>query len=180
MIKEFNTSEIFQKHFRNDEAWFYHLNEIEFDLFVTLHFKNQEYYANTIQSDCNRKRVFRETFGNITKYLRIPRKSLCYFGVSELDCNGRMHSHTLVKTRKDVNIATNDLAEGIKQVIGQKYFRISGENAPRSVEVIEDSRNAANYILKIKTEEEKQLNMKCIHHSKNFREICQFLKNDNW
>ena len=69
MIKEFNTSEIFQKHFRNDEAWFYHLNEIEFDLFVTLHFKNQEYYANTIQSDCNRKRVFRETFGNITKWV---------------------------------------------------------------------------------------------------------------
>ena len=170
------------KHFNHDNAFYYHLKDIKFDLFLTIHFKNRKYYSNSIQAHCNRSKLFRETFGNLINYLGIKHKSLCYFGIAESDCNDKMHCHLLIKFRKDLNFSTQEKIDGINKIflLGWDYFRFTDSNQ-RSVEVVNDSQDATNYMLKIKTIDEKETNTKdYYYHSKNFTKICQYMKEGLW
>ncbi len=171
------------KHYNHDTSWFYHLNQIEFDLLLTLHFKHRKHYANTQQADCNRRKLLRETFGGIAVIPpRVPHRSLFYFGIAELDCNDKMHTHILLKARKDIqNIRIDELVAKIHAGIGKKNFRLVEKDIPRSVEVVKDSTDAANYILKIKTVSEKEHRIKeNYYHSKNFVQICEYMKKGLW
>jgi hypothetical protein len=184
-METINESKIIQtpttKHFNHDKAWFYHLNQIEFDLLLTLHFKDEKHYKNTIQADCNRRKLLRNTFGNIAMYLEIPHRSLFYFGITELDCQNRMHAHILLKTRKDLKISSEELVEGIKKTIDNRFYRKTEKEIPRSVEVIRDSTDTTNYILKIKTNTEYEHRIKeCFYHSKNIVQICDYMKQGLW
>jgi hypothetical protein len=114
-------------------------------------------------------------------YLEIPHRSVFYFGITELDCKERMHAHILLKTRKDLKISSEELVESIKKTIDKKYFRKTDEELPISVEVIRDSNDATNYILKIKTNTEYEHRIKeCFYHSKNFVQICDYMKQGLW
>jgi hypothetical protein len=171
------------RHFNHDESWFFHLNQIQFDLLLTLHFKEHKHYANTLQGDCNRRRLLRETFGKIASTPpRVPHRSLFYFGITELGCDDRMHSHTLVKIRKDIKgISSEELIGKIHSGIDNENFRLVERDIPRSVEVVKDSTNTTNYILKIKTAMEKEHRIKeNYYHSKNFVQICKYMKQGLW
>jgi hypothetical protein len=170
-----------KKHFNHDKAWFYHLNQIKFDLFLTLHFKQEKLYKNTLEADCNRRKLFRNTFGNVAMYLKIPHKALFYFGITELDCKDRMHAHILLKKRKDVKISLEELVQAIQKTIDTKCYRKINNQIPRSVEIIKNSNDATNYILKIKTNAEYTHRIKeNYYHSKNFVQICDYMKQGSW
>jgi hypothetical protein len=169
-------------HFNNDESFYYHLKDIKFDIFLTVHFKKKKFYSKSIDSHCNRKNFFRETFGNLTRYLEIPHKSLFYFGIAERDCNDKMHCHLLVKFRKDLKLSDEEKVKGINKIflLGWDYFRFKDTNQ-RNVEVVSDSQDATNYMLKIKTFYEKESNTKeNYYHSKNFTQICKYMKEGLW
>jgi hypothetical protein len=171
-----------QKHFNHDKSWFYHLNQIEFDLFITLHYKLEKHYRDSIQAYCNRRRLMRETFGNIIKnHLNLTHKSLAYFGITETDSQDRMHGHILLKKRKDLTLSNDELISGIYEGIKNKHFRIENKEKPRNVEVIKDSKDATNYILKIRTSKEREHSIKeNFYYSKNFVEICEYMKAGKW
>jgi hypothetical protein len=175
------TYENIKNHYNHDRSWFYHLSEIDFDIFLTLHFKNKDYYGNSDDAHNNRRRLFRESFGNIARNLNKPYKSLFYFGICELGEDNKMHSHTLFKKRKDLNISNDELIECLKDSVDYRHFRKPLRENPRHVEVVKDSVDCSNYILKIKTTEDKKFNIKeNYYHSKNFHQICEYLKNGSW
>ena len=176
-----NTIHSEKQYSRHDKAWFYHLNQIEFDLFITLHMVRMEHYKDKIEADCKRRRLFRETFGNICEYLEIPTKSLSYFGITELDSQDRMHGHILLKKRKDLILSNDELISGVYAGIADKPFRFEKKEKPRDVEVIKDSKDATNYILKIRTAKEREHSIKeNFYHSKNFIQICEYMKEGKW
>lgn len=171
-----------KQHFNHDKAWFYHLNQINFDLFITLHMTQMEHYNDSIDSDCKRRKLFRETFGNIIKnHLKQTHKSIAYFGITELDSQNRMHGHILLKKRKDLILSNDEVIAGIYEGIKNKHFRIENKEKPRDVEVIKDSKDATNYILKIRTAKEREHSIKeNIYYSKNFIQICKYMKEEKW
>jgi hypothetical protein len=170
-----------EKYFNHDKSFFYHLKDIEFDLFLTLHYIRSIHYKNTQDSECNRKRLLRELFGNISKFLGIPYRSIMYFGVSEIGKDNKIHSHILIKTRKDIHIENNKLISAIFTVLDKKILRIDKKNFSRSIAVVENSLDASNYILKLKTSEEKQISVKeDFYHSKNFVQVCESCKCGQW
>lgn len=170
-----------KKYYNHDKPLFYNLSKIDFDIFLTLHFKKEEYYKNSDDSHNRRRRLLRECFGNITRNLGKPYKSLFYFGICELGSDNRMHSHTLIKKRKDFNISDEDLMEYINYSIDFRYFRKPEREEPRNIEVVNDSIDCTNYILKIKTTEDKKYNIKeNYYHSKNFEQICGYMQKGLW
>jgi hypothetical protein len=177
-----NTIQTEKQYSRHDKAWFYHLNQIEFDLFITIHFKKYQHYKNSDDADCRRRKLFREIFGDITSNLNIPCKSLAYFGITELDSQDKMHGHILLKKRKDLVALSNDeLIDGIRAKINIKQFRVEKNANPRNVEVVNDSKDATNYILKIRTAKEREHSIKeNFYYSKNFIQICKYIKEGKW
>jgi hypothetical protein len=174
-------NENIKKYYNHDLPMFYNISRIEFDIFLTLHFKKEEYYNNSDDSHYRRRRVLRESFGNITKNLGKPYKSLFYFGICELGSDNKMHSHTLIKKRKDFDISNNELIECIKDSVDYRHFRKPSREEPRHVEVVKDSRDCSNYILKIRTTEDKKYNIKeNYYHSKNFEQVCGYMQNGLW
>jgi hypothetical protein len=170
-----------EKYLKNDKSFFYHLKDIEFELFITLHYKQSIHYKNTQDGQCNRRRLLKELFLNITRYLEIPQRSLMYFGVSELGSDNKIHSHILLKLRKDVNIEYNELIDAFFAVLDRNYIRIDNWGMSRIIEVVQDSMDAANYILKLKNSKEKKISVKEeYYHSKNFEQICESCKNEEW
>ena len=170
-----------KKYFNHDKSFFYHLKDIEFDLFLTLHYKRSIYYKNTKDSECIRRRILRELFGNISRYLKIPYRSIMYFGASEKGSDNRIHSHILIRTRKDIHIENNELIEAIFAVLDKKIIRMDKKDISKGIAIVGDSVNASNYILKLKTSEEKQISIKeYFYHSKNFEKICESCKSGDW
>jgi hypothetical protein len=170
-----------EKYFNHDKSFFYHLKDIQFDLFLTLHYKRSIYYKNTKDSECIRRRILRELFGNISRYLKIPYRSIMYFGVSEKGSDNRIHSHILIRTRKDIHIENNELIDAIFAVLDKKIIRMDTKDISRGIAVVVNSVNASNYILKLKTSEEKQISVKeDFYHSKNFVRICESCKTGEW
>lgn len=175
-------SQVVDTHFNHDESFYHHLKDIKFDIFLTVHFKYRQLYSKTNDSHCNRNRFFREAFGNLTRYLEIPHKALFYFGIAESDCNNRMHCHLLLKFRKDLIFSEEEMVNAIQKIylLDWESLRYT-KNHRRSVEKLDHSQDATNYILKIKTFDEKQSNTKDFYyHSKNFIQICDYMKAGKW
>ena len=92
-----------------------------------------------------------------------------------------MHGHILLKKRKDLILSNDELIAGICAGMLKKPFRIENKEKPRGVEVINDSKDATNYILKIRTAKEREHSIKeNFYHSKNFIEICEYMKEGKW
>lgn len=177
-----DTCSLKKNHFNHDKSFYYNLKDINFDVFLTVHFRKKGLYSESLDSDCNRRKFFREIFGNLTTYLEIPRKSLFYFGIAEIDCDDKMHCHLLIKFRNDVFLSDQEKVKGINKIylLAKDDLRITDTNK-RGVEVVDDSQNAANYMLKIKTFDEKQTNLKeNYYHSKNFDKICKYMNAGAW
>lgn len=157
-----------KNHDKNMDSFVYHLEKISFDLFVTLHFKGRMFYNESQNAHCPRRKVLRETFGNIVKRLKIPNRSLNYFGTCEPDSEGKMHLHLLVKTRKDLNHLSKDIViSAITKEISTDEFRANKIKPDRRIEIVRDSQRAANYIFKLKTDSEKSSSFKeWYYHSK--------------
>jgi hypothetical protein len=169
-------------HYNHDESFYYNLKNINFDVFLTVHFKRWQYYSQSKDADCMRRRLFRENFANITYALGIPRKSLFYFGTAEADCDDKMHCHILLKYRKDVILTNQEKLKGIDDIFlfAKDYLRNTEINQ-RRVELVNNSQNAANYMLKLKTFDQKRLKAKeNYYHSKNFTYICEYMKAGLW
>ena len=92
-----------------------------------------------------------------------------------------MHGHILLKKRKDLILSNDEVIAGIYAGIKNKHFRIENKVKPRDVEVIKDSKDATNYILKIRTAKEREHSIKeNIYYSKNFIQICKYMKEGKW
>jgi hypothetical protein len=161
------------KHFNHDQAFYYHLKEIDFDLFITFHFKDNIHSGTNPSSASNRRWLLQETFWNLTKALNIPQGSIQYFAVGEIGADGRTHCHVLVKKRKDVKLSNTDILCAVPMVVEKKYFKMSdlivGEVLPRSLEIVSNSPDAVNYILKLRSGDEKKLGIKeDLYHSPRF------------
>jgi hypothetical protein len=93
-----------------------------------------------------------------------------------------MHCHLLLKFRRDLNLSEQEKINGINKIflldLGSLRYK---KNDKRNVESIHDSQDATNYMLKIKTFDEKQSNTKdFIYHSKDFTKICSYMKAGTW
>ena len=153
-----------EKHFNHDKSFYPHLKEIDFDLFITFHFKNNLHSGTHASSPSNRRWLLKETFWNLTKTLNIPQSSLQYFAVGEVGADYKTHCHVLVKKRKDVKLSNADILSTVPSVVEKKYFKMNhlmiGEVLPRSLEIVSNSPDAVNYILKLRSGDEKKVGIK--------------------
>jgi hypothetical protein len=167
---------------KNTDSFVYHLEKISFDFFITIHFNRVNLYNNSQDAHCARRKILRETCGNIAKRLRIPNRSLNYFGVCEPDSEGKMHLHLLLIKRKDLNHLPKDIViSAITEEISTDEFRANEATLDRRIEPVKNSQRAVNYIFKLKTDSEKSSSFKeWYYHSKYFFDDLPRIIENSW
>lgn len=140
---------------------FYSLRKARWDIFLTFHYKGEDYCLDNEFAEKNRRMLIKKVIVGTLKYLHQPRNDIQYVGFTE-KINGRCHTHTVLHIKDKSPICAKTIADTIKLLLPQKNIRQNPQDNDKQVEIIRDSESAAAYISKFNSND---LKIHKIHHS---------------
>ena len=177
---------------------FYHIKNIKWDLFLSLHFNHPNLFRDTEYAETQRWLFFKHLVKNTCKVLRIPRNDLQYFGTTEKQ-QQRCHLHALVYIKKKAPVSLEKVRANMQTLIEKdetvafptvcticrtSLNKITGKcskckkgvsirdksSMERAIQIVKSPAEVAAYLSKFNKND-----MDCIpiHHSKKFPEFLE-------
>jgi hypothetical protein len=142
---------------------FYHIKDIKWNLFLSIHFKTPTYYSDNEDAERNRRLLFKKIISETCDRLNLATNDLQYVATTEKQ-QYRCHYHSLIYIKKKSNVCVSLVRQTIQNLLNEKNVAIKDPSEKGNQIVIEHEEVAA-YISKFNKND-----MDCIpiHHSKKF------------
>ena len=165
----------------HDEAWYYHLSQINWDFFLSLRYIKQSHYGKSSISHSRRKDLIWKLFQNTRKELQLPRNAIQWFASTEDNQIEGCHNHILVRSRCDVPFTKKEVLQTIFKNLPNDLVENTmiktGEILPKSLKFVQNRPQLVSYVLKVKDGEEKITGIKEMEFfSEKFVRLCNKMK----
>ncbi len=134
------------------DPFFYTIRKIPWHIFLTFHYRKPSHYADSQSGLGNRRKQLFELFYKARKDLRLPQRSIQFFGTSERGTSDRIHTHTLVHLPHGFKASENDWIEALAKNVQRDLVDVPKQGCgilPMNIEMVRDSEAAAAYVTKV-------------------------------
>lgn len=130
------------------DSIFYSIQNIPWQVFLSLHFTEKEYAVDSVEAEKNRRSAVQETVWGARRALGLAQNDLIHISNSEKQ-NGRCHTHALIYSKEKARVHSETLLYAIKANAPWDILSLpTPSSEKKAFSVIRDSKKTAAYYSK--------------------------------
>lgn len=137
-----------------DKAFYYSLEKIHWDLFLSIQFRSSKYNGKSNSAFLNRREFIREFFEEIIGRLDLAQNDLQYFCFEERNSLIGSHFHIIAHCKKPEKISVEQTKQAMLMILEEnQHIVIIPTGHTKHVQIVDYSDKVLKYCLKLKLDD---------------------------